>query len=70
MARVPRLRSPSTSSRGDEQAYLGMEGHQERDYGVKESKVAELEKFSGKKGNEVYRWFVQLQLVFQGKPQT
>ena len=30
----------------------------------KESKVAPPEKFSGKKGGEVYRWFVQLRLVF------
>ena len=35
-----------------------------------ESKVAEPERFSEKKGNEVYRWFVQLRLVFRGKPRT
>jgi len=38
--------------------------------GVRESKVAELERFFGKKGNEVYLWFVQLQLVFRKKPRT
>lgn len=36
--------------------------------GKKESKVANPERFSGKKGNEVYRWFAQLRLVFRGKP--
>ena len=36
----------------------------------KESKVAPLEKFSGKKGAEVYRWFAQLRLIFRGKPQS
>lgn len=34
------------------------------------SKVAEPDKFSGKKGNEVYRWLAQLRLVFRGKPRT
>ena len=33
----------------------------------KESKVAQLEKFLGKRGNEVYCWFAQLWLVFRGK---
>jgi len=37
--------------------------------GIEESKVADPEKFTSKKGNEVYRWFAQLYLVFQGKPQ-
>ena len=36
----------------------------------KESKVAPPEKFSRKKGGEVYRWFAQLRLVFRGKPQS
>ena len=60
VAGIPQLRSPSTSSRGDERAHLGMGGHREHDYGVKESKVVQPKKFSGKKGNEVYRWFAQL----------
>lgn len=42
----------------------------ESEYGCKESKVAEPERFSGKEGNEVYRWFAQLRLVFRGKPRT
>ena len=42
----------------------------EYNYEGKKSKVAAPEKFSGKKGGEVYKWFVQLRLVFQGKPQT
>lgn len=36
----------------------------------RESKVAKPERFSGKKGNEVYRWLAQLRLVFRGKPRT
>ena len=36
----------------------------------KESKVAELDKFTGKRGGEVYRWFAQLRLVFRGKPRS
>lgn len=38
--------------------------------GVKESKVASPDRFYGKKGNEVYRWFAQLRLVFRGKPRS
>ena len=34
----------------------------------KELKVVQLEKFLGKKGNEVYHWFVQLWLMICGKP--
>ena len=34
----------------------------------KESKVAQPEKFLGKRGNEVYHWFTQLRLMFHGKP--
>jgi len=36
----------------------------------KESKVAPLEKFSEKKGGEVYRWLAQLRLVFRSKPRA
>lgn len=50
---------PSRSGRSDEV------GNRER-----ESKVAEPEKFSGKRSGEVYRWFAQLRLVFRGKPRT
>ena len=49
---------------------LEMGGHWEPNYRVKESKVVEPEKFFGKKGNKVYCWFTQLQLVFRGKPRT
>lgn len=34
----------------------------------KGSKVVALEKFLGKKGNKVYKWFAQLRLVFGSKP--
>ena len=40
MVGVPRLQLPSTSSKEDERAHLGMEGHREPNYGVKESEVA------------------------------
>ena len=36
----------------------------------KELKVAKLDKFIGKKGGEVYKWFAQLRLVFRGNPGT
>ena len=36
----------------------------------KELKVAKLDKFTGKKGGEVYKWFAQLRLVFRGNPST
>ena len=34
----------------------------------KDSKVAAPEKFSGKRIDEIYKWFVQLRLVFRSKP--
>ena len=37
---------------------------EEYNYEGKESKVVAPEKLSGKKGEEVYKWFVQLRLVF------
>lgn len=70
VAAIPRQRSPLTSIRGDERAYSRTGGHREPDVESRESKVADPEKFSGKKGNEVYRWFAQLRLVFRGKPRT
>jgi hypothetical protein len=36
----------------------------------KELKVAKPDKFTGKKGGEVYKWFAQLRLVFRGNPST
>lgn len=36
----------------------------------KELKVAKPDKFTGKKGGEVYKWFAQLRLVFRGNPGT
>lgn len=35
-----------------------------------DSKVATPNKFAKKKGGEVYKWFAQLRLVFQGKRQA
>ena len=32
--------------------------------------MAAPKKNSGKKGGEVYKWFTQIRLVFQGKPRT
>ena len=34
------------------------------------SKVVALEKFFGKRGDEVYKWFAQLKLVFRSKPRA
>jgi hypothetical protein len=38
------------------------------DHRGKELKVAKPDKFTGKKGREVYKWFAQLRLVFRGNP--
>ena len=43
MAGIPWLQSPSTSSKGDEQVHLGMGGHRELDYGVKESMLSRIQ---------------------------
>jgi hypothetical protein len=47
---------------------LRSEGRDGKDLEGRDSKVAMLNKFARKKGGEVYKWFVQLHLVFQGKP--
>ena len=47
-----------------------MESHSIFEDGGKESKVAQPKKFLGKIGNEVYRWFAKLWLVFCGKPKS
>lgn len=65
----PRV-SPPLSSREADRMHRGLELGNETGYQSKESKVADPERFSGKKGNEVYRWFAQLRLVFRGKPRT
>lgn len=57
----------ATATWKPEGACHGLERHSSLEQGNKESKVADPEKFSGKKGNEVYRWFAQLRLVFRGK---
>lgn len=67
---IPQPMSPSNSTSEAGRVHRGLGRHGTFEDGIKESKVADPEKFSGKKGNEVYCWFVQLQLVFQGKPQT
>lgn len=42
------------------------------DLGVaeKESKVNAPKRFAGKRGDEVYRWFLQLRLLFESKPRS
>lgn len=60
----------SEANRLDNQVRRNVQGTREFESGERESKVADPEKFSGKKGNEVYRWFAQLRLVFRGKPRT
>jgi hypothetical protein len=42
--------------------------YQGEDHRGKELKVAKPDKFTGKKGGEVYKWFAQLRLVFRGNP--
>jgi len=56
--------SPSMTTRGNDHDFEGS------DMGNRESKVASLDKFSTKKGREIYHWFTQLWLVFHSKPQT
>lgn len=72
VAARPRSGSPLNSNLGADRVGqgMGMGRHNTFENGSRESKVAEPEKFSGKKGNEVYRWFAQIRLVFRGKPRT
>ena len=47
----------------------GLDQYRGDEAGSKELRIAKPEKFSGKKGGEVYKWFAQLRLVFRGNPQ-
>lgn len=51
-----------TSGRLDEYNGTGLDD--------KDSKVAAPDKFNGRRGGEVYKWFAQLRLVFRGKPRA
>ena len=62
--------SPSVAMRTVDPGYERAKSSESMGVANKESKVAPPKKFSGKKGGEVYRWFVQLRLVFCGKPQS
>ena len=62
--------SPSVAMRTVDPGYERAKSSESMGVASKESKVAPPEKFSGKKGGEVYRWFAQLRLVFRGKPQS
>lgn len=58
--------SPSTTTHNIEP---GQQRQEKDDWMDRESKVAAPDKFVGKKGGEVYRWFAQIRLVFRSKPQ-
>lgn len=62
--------SPSGIIRANDRAHKRTERYDDFGFKSKEKKVAKLEKFSSKKGGEVYRWFAQLRLVLWGKPQA
>ena len=62
--------SPSVATQTIDLGYERAKSSESMGVDNKESKVAPLEKFSGKKRGEVYRWFPQLRLVFCGKPQS
>lgn len=66
---LPAQISPSTAVPSTHQDRHRVEKY-ELGVSKKESKVAEPEKFTGKRSGEVYRWFAQLRLVFRGKPRT
>ena len=60
--------SPRNSHSGADRSFQDPGRHNPFEERSTESKVVSPEKFSGKKGNEVYPWFAQLRLVFRGKP--
>ena len=62
--------SQSDTGRTAKMGSRRLAGGENDGYDRRESKVATPEKFSGKKGGEVYKWFVQLRLVFRSKPHS
>lgn len=67
---LPSPASPSAAVQPVDRAPHGTGRYRSEEFDSRESKVAEPEKFSGKKGGDVYKWFAQLRLVFRGKPRT
>lgn len=66
----PVIASLLDTGRTAEMGHRRLAGGENYGYDHRESKVATPEKFSGKKGGEVYKWFVQLRLVFRSKPHS
>lgn len=66
----PATASPLDTGRTTEMGNRRLAEGEGYGYDHRESKVATPEKFSGKKGGEVYKWFAQLRLVFRGKPRS
>lgn len=62
--------SPSAARRINAPAQTRTGAHDGEGFENRDSKVAAPEKFAGKKGGEVYKWFAQLRLVFRGKPRA
>ena len=54
----------STLMQAQERAQGGTKNYDGTNFEEKDSKVVAPEKFSGKRGSKVYKWFVQLRLVF------
>lgn len=67
-AALPQRASSPSVMRVADQVSTRAERYHDENFGGRESKVAKPEKFSGKKGGEVYKWFAQLRLVFRGNP--
>lgn len=65
--------SPSVESstmKASGQVLVSLDEHNSMSLHDKNSKVATPDKFNGKRGGEVYKWFAQLRLVFRGKPRA
>lgn len=60
----------STPLHGGETAVSTSNMYQGEHHRGKALKVAKPDKFTGKKGGEVYKWFAQLRLVFRSNPGT
>ena len=67
VAARPQSESPSNPHLGIDRMGREIGSHNMLEDASKESKVAQPEKFLGKRRNEVYCWFAQLRLVFSGK---
>jgi len=62
--------SPFATNQGGDRELQRVSKFEDGRSGEREWRVAKPEKFTGKRGGEIYRWLAQIRLVFRANPRT